>query len=144
MRDLTSDDLGNLMALFAVLLLAFAANFQLSRKVVRRHRRTALFSVIVTVIALLLTWVAIWSPSAWEQIDDMLVLVPGSLAILCAVVLTVESVIGRALTIIEVEREDRRKAEQQNQELPEVPSWIDEVSAKKTPTTTPKTGTERV
>ncbi|GAC57100.1 hypothetical protein GOHSU_16_00560 [Gordonia hirsuta DSM 44140 = NBRC 16056] len=117
MRDLTSDDLGMLLSLFAVLLLAFAANFHFSRKAVARHRAAALGFVALnllgeaaTVIALLLTWVALWSPKAWEQIDDLLVLVPGSIAMLCAVALTFESVFARIAHIIRLEREDRLAA----------------------------------
>ncbi|MEZ5209501.1 hypothetical protein [Gordonia sp. (in: high G+C Gram-positive bacteria)] len=118
MRDLTPDDFGILLSLFAVLLLAFAANFQFSSKAVRRHRKVAIAFVVVnfigeisTVIALLLTWVALWSPKAWEQIDDLLVLLPGSLAIVCGVVLTIESVIARALHIIHAERKAREQDE---------------------------------
>ncbi len=118
MRELTPDDLGILLSLFAVLLLAFAANFQFSGKAVRRHRKVAIAFVvtnfvgeIATVIALLLTWVALWSPKAWERIDDLLVLVPGSVAIVCGVVLTIESVIARALHIIHAERKARRADE---------------------------------
>ncbi len=114
MRELSSDDLGLLLSLFAVLLLAFAANFNFSRKAIHRHRRAALGFVVVnfvgelaTVIALNLTWVALWSPNAWEQIDDLLVFVPGSIAVVCAVVLTVESVYARAVHIIATERRDR-------------------------------------
>lgn len=117
MRDLTSDDLGILLSLFAVLLLAFAANFHFSRKAIARHRAAALGFVALnllgeaaTVIALLLTWVALWSPKAWEQIDDLLVLVPGSIAMLCAVALTFESVYARIVHIIRLEREDRLAA----------------------------------
>lgn len=117
MRDLSSDDLGLLLSLFAVLLLAFAANFHFSAKAVQRHRRAAIGFVVVnfigelsTVIALCLTWVALWSPKAWERIDDLLVLVPGSLAILCAVVLTIESVYARSVHIVRRERKLRRAA----------------------------------
>lgn len=113
MRDLTADDLGLLLSLFAVLLLAFSANFHFSRKTVRRHRRAAVAFVVInflgeisTVIALCLTWVALWSPKAWEQIDDLLVFVPGSIAVGCAVVLTIESVYARAAHIVRVERAD--------------------------------------
>ncbi|KJR08883.1 hypothetical protein ACE11G_06465 [Gordonia sp. PS3] len=112
MRELTSDDLGLLLSLFAVLLLAFAANFHFSRTSVRRHRRAALLFVVVsflgelsTVVALMLTWVALWSPAAWDRIDDLLVFVPGTIAILCAVVLTVESVYARSVNIIRAERD---------------------------------------
>lgn len=114
MRDLTPDDLGILLSLFAVLLLAFAANFNFSRKSINRHRRAAIGFVVVnfvgelaTVIALNLTWVSLWSPKAWEHIDNLLVFVPGSIAVVCAVVLTAESVYARAMHIIATERKDR-------------------------------------
>ena len=45
MRELTADDLGLLLSVFAVLLLAFATNFHFSRKEVRRHRRAAIVFV---------------------------------------------------------------------------------------------------
>ncbi|GAA3963339.1 hypothetical protein [Gordonia caeni] len=113
-RELNNDDLGLLLQVFAVLLLAFAANFHFSRKSVRRHRKAAIAFVILnfvgelaTVIAMLLTWVALWSPTAWEQIDDLLVFIPGSIAIVCAVALTIESVYARAVHIVRVERLDR-------------------------------------
>jgi len=102
MRELDNADLGLLLSVFAVLLLAFAADFQFSRKAVRRHRRATITFVslnllgeLATVIALLLTWVAVWSPAAWQRIDNLLVFVPGSIAILCAAILTVESVYVR-------------------------------------------------
>lgn len=107
MRDLTADDFGVLLSLFAVLLLAFAADFQLSRKAAQKHRRGARTFVFVnvtgelaTVIALLLTWVALWSPVAWAKIDDALVYIPGSIAIVCAVILTGESVQYRVAKIL--------------------------------------------
>lgn len=114
MRILTADDLGLLLSLFAVLLLAFGANFHFSRKAVRRHRTAALAFVgltfageLSTVIALMLTWVALWSPSAWDRIDDLLVFVPGTVSITCAVLLTIESVGSRILHILRAERDDR-------------------------------------
>ena len=114
MRELGSDEFGIMLSFFAVLLLAFAANFRFSRKAVRRHRTAALWFVILsfvgeicTVIALVLTWVALWSPHAWEVISDLLVLVPGSMALVCAVLLTFESVYARAMHIVKQEREDR-------------------------------------
>ncbi len=117
MRELGSDEFGIMLSFFAVLLLAFAANFHFSRKAIRRHRVAALGFVLVsflgeisTVISLVLTWVALWSPHAWEEIDDLLVLVPGSIALLCAVVLTFESVYARAVHIMRVERNDRLAA----------------------------------
>lgn len=113
MRTLTADDLGLLLSVFAVLLLAFAANFHFSRKAVRRHRVAAISFVVLTfvgelstVVALLLTWVALWSPAAWDRIDDLLVFVPGTLSMLCAVLLTVESVGSRIEHILRAERKD--------------------------------------
>lgn len=102
MRDLTADDLGVLLSVFAVLLLAFGIDFHVSRRGLRAHQGRALFFGIVsligevsTALALLLTWVALWSPAAWELIDDLLVFVPGSLAMLSAVILTGDKTIGR-------------------------------------------------
>ncbi|GAB08989.1 hypothetical protein GOARA_026_00190 [Gordonia araii NBRC 100433] len=119
MRELTSDDLGLLLSVYAVLLLAFAANFHFSPKSVRRHRRAAMVFAIVnfigeasTAIALLLTWVALWSPRAWERINDLLVFVPGSLAIVCAVFLTFESVWARIKRIAEVGFEAQQHQEE--------------------------------
>lgn len=106
MRELSSADLGMLLSLFAVLLISFGIDFRVSRKSAKRHhRRAVVFAVVslvgelATSIALVLTWVALWSPKAWEQIDDLLVLVPGSIAVLCAVVLTVETIFGRLANI---------------------------------------------
>lgn len=117
MRELGSEEFGILLSFFAVLLLAFAANFHFSRKAISRHRAAALGFVVVsfigeiaTMIALVLTWVALWSPHAWEAINDLLVLVPGSIALLCAVVLTFESVYARAVHIVRLERKDRLAA----------------------------------
>ena len=102
MRELTADDLGILLSVFAVLLIAFGIDFRLSRRTAtRHHRRAVVFAVVslvgelATAVALVLTWVALWSPAAWERIDDLLVFIPGSIAVLCAVVLTVETVIAR-------------------------------------------------
>ena len=107
MRTLTNDDLGILLSLFAVLLLAFAANFQFSRRAVKRHPKAAIAFVVfsflgelTTVVAMTLTWVALWSPAAWDRIDDMLVFVPGTVSIACAVLLTVESVWSRSVHIL--------------------------------------------
>ena len=106
MRELSSADLGMLLSLFAVLLISFGIDFRVSRKAAQRHhRRAVVFAVVslvgelATSVALVLTWVALWSPKAWEQIDDLLVLVPGSIAVLCAVVLTVETIAGRLANI---------------------------------------------
>ena len=106
MRELSSADLGMLLSLFAVLLISFGIDFRVSRKAAKRHHRRAVVVAVVslvgelaTSIALVLTWVALWSPKAWEQIDDLLVVVPGSIAVLCAVVLTVETIVGRLANI---------------------------------------------
>ena len=89
-----------------MLLISFGIDFRVSRKAAKRHhRRAVVFAVVslvgelATSIALVLTWVALWSPKAWEQIDDLLVVVPGSIAVLCAVVLTVETIVGRLANI---------------------------------------------
>ncbi|MGO2746479.1 hypothetical protein [Microbacterium sp.] len=102
MRELTTDDLGLLLSVFAVLLIAFGIDFHFSTKAVAQHRRAAWFFGIATLVgelmtalALVLTWVALWSPAAWEAIDDLLVFVPGSIAIVCAVILTVDKVMSR-------------------------------------------------
>ncbi|WP_290852700.1 hypothetical protein [Gordonia sp. (in: high G+C Gram-positive bacteria)] len=107
MRELTTDEFGILLSLFAVLLLAFSADFHFSRKTIARHRVQAIVFVsinllgeLATVVAMMLTWVALWSPSAWERINDLLVLVPGSIAIVCAVTLTLESVYMRVSSIV--------------------------------------------
>ena len=106
MRELTSADLGILIQVFAVLLIAFGIDFHVSRRAARHHRTRALFFVVtslvgegMTALALVLTWVAIWSPAAWEQIDDLLVFIPGSIAVLCAVILTGEKTLGRVMAL---------------------------------------------
>lgn len=102
MRELTPDDLGILLSVFAVLLIAFGIDFRMSRRsALRHHRRAVAFAIVsvtgelMTAIALVLTWVALWSPEAWERIDNLLVFVPGSIAIVCAVILTIETVTVR-------------------------------------------------
>lgn len=102
MRELTADDLGVLLGLFAILLIAFAIDFRFSLRAARRHRRStllfggvALLGETMTALALVLTWVALWSPVAWERIDNLLVFVPGSIAIGCAVFLTVDKIVAR-------------------------------------------------
>ncbi|WP_300265764.1 hypothetical protein [Microbacterium sp.] len=102
MRELTTDDLGLLLSVFAVLLIAFGIDFHFSTRAGAKHRRAPWFFGIVTLIgelmtalALVLTWVAVWSPAAWEAIDDMLVFIPGTIAIICAVVLTIDKILAR-------------------------------------------------
>lgn len=102
MRELTTEDLGLLLSVFAVLLIAFGIDFHFSTKGAAQHRRARWFFGIVTLIgelmtalALVLTWVALWSPTAWEAIDDLLVFVPGTIAIGCAVMLTIEKIMAR-------------------------------------------------
>lgn len=106
LQDLTVDEFGILLSLFAVLLLAFGVDFHLSRKDARHHRGAAMVFAVVsfvgelaTSIALLLTWVAMWSPKAWERIDTMMVFVPGTIAVCCALILTVERVVAQSRSI---------------------------------------------
>lgn len=106
MRELSADDLGVMLSVFAVLLIAFGIDFHISKHSIRDHRRGAIvFSVVsligesATAIALVLTWVALWSPVAWARIDDLLVFVPGTVAMFCAVVLTGEKAVSRVLRI---------------------------------------------
>lgn len=113
LEDLTVDEFGILLSLFAVLLLAFGVDFHLSRKDARKHRGAAMAFAIVsfvgelaTGLALLLTWVALWSPRAWERIDTMLVFIPGTVAVCCALILTVERVVGQTRSIIKAARSD--------------------------------------
>lgn len=114
MRELTSDDLGLLLSVFAVLLIAFGVDFHFSRKSSRHHYRTALVFAVVsltgelaTAVVLVLTWLALWSPAAWERIDDLLVFVPGSIAVLCAVTLTIETVTDHATRLWRSSAPDR-------------------------------------
>lgn len=113
MRELTPDALGQLLAVFAVLLISFAIDFHLSKKSERRHPRvTLLFGIValigelMTVLALVLTWVALWSPAAWEAIDDMLVFIPGSIAFGCAVILTIDKLLSRLARLSQDTRSD--------------------------------------
>lgn len=106
MRELTADQLAMLLSVFAVLLIAFGIDFQLSRRAAARHRRGAIiFSTVslvgeaMTAVALVLTWIAVWSPAAWARINDLLVFIPGTLAVLCAVIITGEKTIGRVIII---------------------------------------------
>lgn len=109
MRTLSTDDLGLLLSVFALLLISFAIDFQVSKRAVARHHRHAVFFAsvavvgeLMTALALILSWVALWSPAAWERIDDLLVFIPGSIAVLCAVVLTVEKTLARVITITRI------------------------------------------
>lgn len=102
MRELTTDDLGLLLSVFAVLLIAFGIDFHFSTKATAKHRKATWFIGIVTLVgelmtalALVLTWVALWSPAAWDAIDNLLVFIPGSISILCAVILTVDKIAVR-------------------------------------------------
>lgn len=106
MRELDSADFGVLLSLFALLLLAFGVDFHFSARTARHHRVLARLFVGVSllgesasVISIVLTWVALWSPAAWARIDDLLVLVPGSIAIGCLVILTLESVMTRGAVL---------------------------------------------
>lgn len=101
MRELSADDLGVLLSVFAVLLLAFGVDFHLSRREAGDRRRLLGFAVVSVVgevsaaIALVLTWISLWSSDAWEYIDDWFVLVPGSIAVLSAVVLAAQKAFAR-------------------------------------------------
>lgn len=106
MRDLTSGDLGMLLSVFALLLIAFGVDFSISRKDAQRHHaRSLLFAVVSltgelsTAIALVLTWTALWSPAAWERIDDLMVFIPGSIAVLSAVALAFERVVSHVMRL---------------------------------------------
>ncbi|MBX6750747.1 MAG: hypothetical protein IRY85_13930 [Micromonosporaceae bacterium] len=106
MRELTSGDLGLLLSVFVLLLIAFGVDFHVSRKQAERHHaRAFIFTVMSlvgeasTAIALVLTWTALWSPAAWERIDNLLVFIPGSIAVLCAVTLTIEALAGRVAVV---------------------------------------------
>ncbi|QEW00063.1 hypothetical protein F6J84_08065 [Microbacterium caowuchunii] len=124
MRDLTPDDLGVLLSLFAVLLLAFGLDFHLSKRSAARHRERAVVFVLISVLgqattalSLVLTWVAVWSPIAWERIDDLLVFIPGSIAVLCAVILTGETTVVRMLALLGSPRSRDRSASRGSQPL---------------------------
>lgn len=102
MRDLTTDDLGLLISLFAVLLISFAIDFGVSKRAMRKHRRSVMFFGLVALVGevtsaltIVLCWVALWSPAAWERIDNRLVFSAGTIAILCAVILTIDKGIAR-------------------------------------------------
>lgn len=115
MRELSNDDLGLLLSVFAVLLIAFAIDFHFATTVGKRNRRSAVFfgsitllGELMTAIALVLTWVAVWSPAAWEVIDDLLVFIPGSIAVVCAVILTVDKTTERFLQLRRAAKDARR------------------------------------
>ncbi|MGC5332230.1 hypothetical protein [Micromonospora sp. DT62] len=106
MRELSPSDLGLLLSVFALLLVLFGIDFHLSRRAVQQHRRGAFFASIVslvgelmTAIALVLTWVAMWSPAAWARIDNLLVFIPGTISMLCAVLLTGGKALDRVVRI---------------------------------------------
>lgn len=112
MKELTTADLGLLLSVFAVLLIAFAVDFHFSTRAAAKRRAArwffgivALVGELMTSLALVLTWFAVWSPAAWETIDDMLVFIPGTIAIGCAVVLTVEKILARLAKLRATTRE---------------------------------------
>lgn len=49
----------------------------------------------MTALALVLTWIAPWSPATWELIDHLLVFIPGSTAILYVAALTIDKRVER-------------------------------------------------
>lgn len=102
MRDLTADDLGVLLSFFAVLLIAFGFNFHVSRKQIQSNPKTARFFLTIsavgegfTVIALILTWISLFLPAEFNMIDTWFVFIPGSIALICAVIITTETVLNR-------------------------------------------------
>lgn len=102
MRDLTPDDLGVLLSVFVLLLIFFGIDFRMSRSDATRHKKRALVYAVIcligevfTALALILTWVALFLPNSAEWIDTLLVFVPGSVAMVCAVILTGEVVASR-------------------------------------------------
>jgi len=118
MRELTVVEFGVLLSLFAVLLVAFSADFHLSRRTVRRHRRAAVAFAVVslvgesaTALAMVLTWIALRSEVAWEALADQWVLVPGTIAVGCALILTAEKVVRRAISIFDDDPADDPDAE---------------------------------
>ncbi|MEQ4300129.1 hypothetical protein ABNF97_01840 [Plantactinospora sp. B6F1] len=109
MRELSNDDLGLLLSVFVLLLIAFGIDFHMSTRAAQRHRRGAIFAGFVslvgectTAVTLVLTWVALWSPAAWERIDNLLVFIPGTIAVLCAVLLTGSKALNRVIRIARV------------------------------------------
>lgn len=99
--DISQENLGVVLSLFAVLIVSFGIDFRFSRASALLHPKLTRFFLWITVIgevsaalALLLTWVAVWSPATWETIDDKLVLVPGTVAILCVLILTIKTVLS--------------------------------------------------
>ncbi len=114
MRDLQPSDLGVLLSVFAVLLIFFGIEFRISRRSARRHHGRALIYAAMslvgeaaTAVALVLTWISLFLPPEAEAVDTALVFAPGSVAVLCAVVLTVESVTERFITLSAMKRERR-------------------------------------
>lgn len=114
MRDLQPSDLGVLLSVFAVLLIFFGIEFRISRRSARRHRGRALLYAAMslvgeaaTAIALVLTWVSLFLPPEAKGVDTVLVFAPGSVAVLCAVVLTVESVTERFVALSSTKRDAR-------------------------------------
>ena len=115
MRDLTPDDLGILLSVFAVLLIFFGIDFRVSRTDATRHKRRALVFAFIslignaaTAIGLILTWVALILPDESELVDTFLVFVPGSIAFLCALVLTGEVVTSRFAGVVREELEPEK------------------------------------
>lgn len=106
MRDLEPSDLGVLLSVFAVLLIFFGIEFRISRRSAKKHHRRALIYAAMsllgeaaTAVAFVLTWVSLFLPPDTEGVDTVLVFVPGSIAVLCAVILTVESVTERLVAL---------------------------------------------
>lgn len=104
MRDLDAADLGVLLSFFVVLLIFFSVDFHISRrhkeKVTAGTRFFAIVSAVggaVTAVALVLTWVALFLPTNMQAADVPLVFVPGSIAIACGAILSIEVVLKRVI-----------------------------------------------
>lgn len=106
MRDLNAADLGVLLSVFVVLLIFSGFDFRLPRqKDAKSSRSTKVFAVISAIgegtagIALILTRVSLFVPDGFRLVDTMLVFIPGSIAILCALILSLEVVTNRVISL---------------------------------------------
>ena len=102
MRELTPDDLGVLLSFFVVLLIFFSVDFHIVRKrgekATRPDRIFAIISAVggvLSALALLLTWVAMFLPDNVRSDDVPMVFIPGTISIVCAAVLSLEVVAHR-------------------------------------------------
>lgn len=112
MRLLEVLDFAALLSFFALLLLAFGFDFHLSRSVVRRHKGRAKFFVGISILGEIaaatgmgLTWFALFLDEPSQKVDGLLVFVPGTIACLCIILLTIENSITR-FRLIDEEEDD--------------------------------------